>query len=169
MTDPTIDRRNLLAAGAMVTLGAAALGSAEAVAQAPAAAGPAGKAFAPQPVPLPFDPKSITGLSERLLVSHHDNNYVGAVKRLGAISTQFAGIDPIKAPGFTVNGLKREELIAWNSMILHELYFAGLGGTSRPGRMLGQLIERDFGSFDRSFSFFHKVNNLSGCAHPNII
>ena len=39
MTDPTIDRRNLLAAGAMVTLGAAALGSAEAVAQAPAAAG----------------------------------------------------------------------------------------------------------------------------------
>jgi Fe-Mn family superoxide dismutase len=78
-----IDRRNLLAAGAMVTLGAAALGSAEAVAQAPAAAGPAGKAFAPQPVPLPFDPKSITGLSERLLVSHHDNNYVGAVSGSG--------------------------------------------------------------------------------------
>lgn len=162
MTDPTIDRRNLLAAGAMVTLGAAALGSAEAVAQAPAAAGPAGKAFAPQPVPQPFDPKSITGLSERLLVSHHDNNYVGAVKRLGAISTQFAGIDPIKAPGFTVNGLKREELIAWNSMILHELYFAGLGGTSRPGRMLGQLIERDFGSFDRWAAEFTGMGKALG-------
>ena len=37
--------------------------------------------------------------------------------------------------GFVVNGLKREELIAWNSMILHELYFAGLGAEHRPGAL----------------------------------
>ena len=53
------------------------------------------------------------------------------------------------APGFTLNGLKREELIAWNSMILHEIYFAGLGGASRPGARLSQAIERDFGSHAR--------------------
>ena len=100
MTDPKIDRRNLLAAGAMMTVGAAALASTDAVAQTPAAAvGPAGRAFAPQPIALPFDPKAIAGLSERLLVSHHDNNYVGAVKRLGAITTQFASLDAAKAPG----------------------------------------------------------------------
>ena len=37
------------------------------------------------------------------------------------------------APVFVVNGLKREELIAANSMIIHELYFDGLGGEGDPG------------------------------------
>jgi Fe-Mn family superoxide dismutase len=142
MTDTQIDRRNLIAAGAMLSAGASAL----APLAASAAATPAGPSFAPTPIPLPFDPKAITGLSEKLLVSHHDNNYVGAVKRLGAISSQFAALDPTTAPVFTTNGLKREELIAYNSMILHELYFSGLGAPTRPGKALAAAIERDFGS-----------------------
>jgi Fe-Mn family superoxide dismutase len=85
-----------------------------AAAQGPAATA-AGQAFAPKALPLPFDPASIAGLSEKLLTSHHDNNYVGAVKRLSAITAQFAALDPASAPGFLVTGLKREELIAWNS------------------------------------------------------
>lgn len=35
--------------------------------------------------PLPFDPSTLHGLSERLLRSHHENNYTGAVKRLNPI------------------------------------------------------------------------------------
>jgi Fe-Mn family superoxide dismutase len=116
--------------------------------------------FTPQP--LPFAPSSIVGLSEKLLVSHHDNNYVGAVKRLGAIQTQFAALDPATAPGFQLNGLKREELIAWNSMILHELYFAGLGAPSRPGQALGAAIERDFGSHARWASEFANMGKALG-------
>src|SRR5687767_8393060 len=79
-----------------------------------------------EPKPLPFDPKAVPGLSERLLTSHHKNNYGGAVRRLGQITQAFATLDPATAPGFQLNGLKREELSAWNSMILHELYFSGL-------------------------------------------
>jgi hypothetical protein len=60
--------------------------------------------------PMPFDPKSITGISEKVLVSHYENNYVGAVKRLNAIGTQLAELDFAKAPIFVINGLKREEL-----------------------------------------------------------
>ncbi len=142
MSDIVIDRRHLIAAGAALTVGASAL----APMAARAAVASAGPSFAPQPLPLPFDPKAITGLSEKLLVSHHDNNYVGAVKRLGAISGQFAALDPATAPGFAINGLKREELNAWNSMILHELYFSGFGAPSRPGKALAAAIERDFGS-----------------------
>jgi Fe-Mn family superoxide dismutase len=142
MTDTLIDRRNLLAAGAMLSAGASAL----APLAASAATASAGPSFAPTPVPLPFDPKAITGLSEKLLISHHDNNYVGAVKRLGAISSQFTALDPATAPVFTLNGLKREELIAYNSMILHELYFSGLGAPTLPGKALAAAIERDFGS-----------------------
>ena len=103
--------------------------------------------FAPKP--LPFDPKSVPGLSERLLTSHHANNYGGAVRRLGKIVETFAALDPATADVFTLNGLKREELIAWNSMILHELYFAGLGQPTNPSPVLAQAIERDFGSQDR--------------------
>ena len=145
MTEAMIDRRNLLTAGAMITVGAATL--APAVASAAAAATPsATSGYTPQAAPLPFDPKTIAGLSEKLLVSHHDNNYVGAVKRLGAIEGQLAALDLTTAPNFVINGLKREELIAWNSMILHEIYFAGIGAPNRPGVALASAIERDFGS-----------------------
>ena len=70
--------------------------------------------------PLPFDPKSIKGFSEEILTSHYENNYSGAVKRLNALTEQLAGPDYAKAPVFVVNGLKREALIAANSMILNE-------------------------------------------------
>jgi Fe-Mn family superoxide dismutase len=62
--------------------------------------------------PLARDPKSIEGLSEKLLMSHYENNYGGAVKRLNAITVQLAKLDFAKAPVFMINGLKREELIA---------------------------------------------------------
>ena len=69
----------------------------------------------------------------RLIVSHYENNYGGAVNRLNAITAQLAELDFATAPGFVINGLKREELIASNSMILHELFFASLGEESAAG------------------------------------
>jgi hypothetical protein len=57
-----------------------------------------------------------------------------------------SGDDP---PVFVVNGLKREELVASNSMILHELFFASLGAESEPEGELRDALARDFGSVDR--------------------
>jgi Fe-Mn family superoxide dismutase len=153
-----LDRRSVISAA--IAVGTLAASSA-ALAQAPAAA-VAGGPYVPQAKPLPFDPKGIAGLSERLLVSHHDNNYSGAVKRLGAITTQFAGLEPAKTPGFVLNGLKREELIAWNSMILHELYFAGLGASTTMSPGLEQQIRMDFGSHDRWASEFSAMGKALG-------
>ena len=99
--------------------------------------------------PLSCDPARIKGMSERLIISHYENNYGGAVKRLNQIAEQLAGLNFNTAPNFLINGLKREELIATNSMILHELFFEGLGDESAPGKELGAAIARDFGSFDR--------------------
>jgi Fe-Mn family superoxide dismutase len=112
--------------------------------------------------PLPFDPKTIKGLSERILVSHYENNYTGAVNRLNAITAQLAGLDYASAPGYLVNGLKREELIATNSMILHELYFAGLGEESRAGAALADAIARDFGGMDRWRAEFVAMGKAQG-------
>ena len=115
-----------------------------------------------QPKPMPFDPKSIAGISEKVLVSHYENNYVGAVKRLNAIGTQLAELDFAKAPNFVINGLKREELIAWNSKLLHEIYFASLGGDVQADAMLGRAIERDFGSHDRWAAEFGAMGKALG-------
>ena len=153
---PTVEtnRRELLAAGAAL---AALATASEAIAQPTA---PPQPAFAPQP--LPFEPASLGWLSEKLIVSHHDNNYVGAVTRLGAIRTEIGKLDMAKAPGFQVNGLKREELIAWNSMILHELYFAGLVKPAPVAPELARAIERDFGSMDRWTGEFSAMGKALG-------
>ncbi len=112
--------------------------------------------------PLPFDPRKIKGLSEKILVSHHENNYSGAVRRLNAITEQLANVDFDKAPGFMINGLKREELIAANSMILHEAYFAGIGDPNQPAKALADAITRDFGSMDRWRSEFVAMGKAQG-------
>jgi superoxide dismutase, Fe-Mn family len=100
--------------------------------------------------PLTVDLSRLDGLSQRLVASHHENNYAGAVKRLNAIRQQLSQLDWAAAPVFTINGLKREELIAANSAWLHELYFDALGGNGQlPDCGLSIAIERDFGSVDR--------------------
>ena len=98
--------------------------------------------------PLSCNPAKLKGLSEKLIVSHYENNYGGAVKRLSAITAQLKSLDFVAAPVFVVNGLKREELIASNSMILHELYFASLGAESQPDVDLRGALARDFGSME---------------------
>jgi Fe-Mn family superoxide dismutase len=100
-------------------------------------------------LPLPFKPHRLDGLSDRLLVSHYENHYGGAVRRLNAIEGRLAGLDPAATPVFDLNGLGRERLIATNSMILHEAYFDALGGSGEPGGGLARALERDFGSVDR--------------------
>jgi Fe-Mn family superoxide dismutase len=152
-----LERTSLAAAGLVA---AAELRSEPANAQAaPAAGRPAIKY---EIKPLPFDPQKIKGLSEKILVSHYENNYGGAVKRLNAITEQLANLDYDKAPGFVINGLKREELIATNSMILHEIYFNGLGDPSHPGADLAAAIERDFGGMEKWRSEFVAMGKAEG-------
>jgi Fe-Mn family superoxide dismutase len=104
--------------------------------------------------PLLLKPQWMNGLSERLLVSHYENNYAGALRRLNAIRARLADFDWARAPTFEINGLKREELIAASSVNLHEIYFESLGGhgdnlptgLDEPPAGLAQALERDFGS-----------------------
>ena len=155
-----IERRNFMRAGLIVgTAAAASMIEQPSLAQgAPQGA----KAMTYEPKPLSIDPKSINGISEKILVSHYENNYVGAVKRLNAIGAQLADLDFAKAPNFVVNGLKREELIAANSMILHEIYFDGLGGGGTPKNALIDAIMRDFGSLERWRSEFSAMGKAQG-------
>jgi superoxide dismutase, Fe-Mn family len=64
---------------------------------------------------LACDPTRIKGLSEKLIVSHYENNYGGAVRRLNAITEQLTELDFATAQIFVINGLKREEFWAISS------------------------------------------------------
>ena len=149
------NRRDFIALAAGVTLAATAT---DALAQQ--------QASAPKPQfeikKLPFDPAKVKGLSEKLLQSHWENNYSGAVKRLNAIGAQLASLDFASAPVFVVNGLKREELIAANSMIIHELYFDCLAGEGEPKGALAEQMAKDFGSVARWQAEFVAIGKALG-------
>jgi Fe-Mn family superoxide dismutase len=101
-----------------------------------------------QPVPLPFASGKLTGLSEKMIVSHHDNNYAGAIKNLNKVEEQLAAIGK-ETPGFLVAGLKERELTFTNSMILHEQYFGNLGGDGKAGGAIQQKLTASYGSFGK--------------------
>jgi Fe-Mn family superoxide dismutase len=111
-------------------------------------------AFAPvepgghKPVPLPFNPAKLPGLSERLLTSHHDNNYTGAVKNLNAVELELAKITK-DTPGFQVSSLRERELTYANSAYLHERYFENLGGDGKPAGDFAKALSAQFGSATR--------------------
>ena len=54
--------------------------------------------------PLGCDPQRVKGMSERLIVSHYENNYGGAVKRLNLIAEQLAELDFNSAPSSSSMG-----------------------------------------------------------------
>ena len=122
-----MNRRNAIGAMGMGIAGAAALGQAKAADLPPAL--PPAFSGGHQPQPLKFDPAKLTGLSEKLIRSHYDNNYIGSVRTLNMIEGRLAAAMADKdLPPVVYGGLKREELHRTGSVILHELYFGALGG-----------------------------------------
>lgn len=141
-----IARRQFVGLGAAGVIAASAL-------PALAAGKKPGAAKLPTPTPpgkhavrnLPFDPKKLAGLSESLLVSHHDNNYAGAIKNLNKAEMELAATTK-DTPGFVVSALRERELLFTNSMILHEHYFANLGGGGKLGGNIEKTIADNFGT-----------------------
>jgi Fe-Mn family superoxide dismutase len=164
----SISRREVLGSIGTITVGAPALllaaeggkPAAPAPGALPAAHAPgaAGGAFAGKHAiaPLPFDPKKLTGISERMITSHHDNNYVAAVKNLNKVEEQLAAVGK-DSPGFLVSGLKERELTFTNSLILHEHYFGNLGGNGKPGGAIEKRLAAGYGSLGRWEEHFRAV------------
>jgi Fe-Mn family superoxide dismutase len=100
--------------------------------------------------PLFCRPWTLNGISPRLIESHYENDYGNALDRLNAITEELEALDPATTPGHVVGRLKRDEATVLNSTLLHELYFASLGGDGRtPPEHMAEAIARDFGSVKR--------------------
>ena len=107
-------------------------------------------------------PWTLNGLSLALIESHYENNYGGALRRLNAITAQIEALDFEKTPAHVLNGLKREQLVALNSTLLHELYFASLGGDGQPTKAMSEVLARDFGSLERWRAEFRAMGYALG-------
>lgn len=148
----TMNRRELLGVvavgGPTIALAAAIEKTASAApkdAKGSGAAAGAASVFAGKhlPVPLPFAPSKLTGISEKMIVSHHDNNYTAAIKNLNKVEEQL-GVVSKDTPGFVVAGLKERELTFTNSMILHEEYFGNLGGNGKADGAIQQKLTASY-------------------------
>lgn len=110
-----------------------------------------------EPIPLRCDTQRLEGLSEKLIVSHYENNYCGAIRRLNIITEQIAITEWSSSPAYIPNGMKREQLLTYNSMVLHELYFDSLGGNGHVAEDMSKALARDFGSHERWAAEFTAV------------
>src|ERR1700704_2538769 len=103
-----------------------------------------------QLAPLYCRPWTLNGISARLIESHYEHNYGAALNRLNAISEEIEQLDFSSTSNQSLARLKRDEIVALNSTLLHELYFASLGGDGRfVPDALASTIAKDFGSVDR--------------------
>jgi Fe-Mn family superoxide dismutase len=99
--------------------------------------------------PLFCRPWTLNGISPRLIESHYEYNYGEAVHRLNAVTDELAALDVAAAAPQALGRLKQEQAGLLNSVLLHEVYFASLGGDGRtlPATM-SEAIARDLGSVD---------------------
>jgi superoxide dismutase, Fe-Mn family len=97
--------------------------------------------------PLFCRPWTLNGISPRLIESHYENNYGTSLNRLNDITEKIEQLDLKKTPGSIVKHLHQEQSRLLNSTLLHELYFASLGGDGRTlPETITAAITRDFGS-----------------------
>ncbi len=111
--------------------------------------------------PLPFDAKKLNGISEKMMVSHHDNNYTGAVKNLNKVEGELANVNK-DTPGYLVAGLRERELTYTNSLIFHEHYFGNLGGNGKASGGIEKLLAKTYGSFARWEELFRATGMALG-------
>ncbi len=137
-----LSRRQALAAAATAVAAPSTMARAEDSAAVPVKPGKH------QLVPLPFDPKKLKGLSERLLVSHHENNYGGALKNLNKVELDLITVNK-DTPGYMVSGLRERELQFYNSVVLHEHYFGNLGGNGKVSGPIEKALADGFGGAGR--------------------
>lgn len=115
------------------------------------------------PKPLPFDPTKLSGISEKLIRSHHENNYTGAVKALNVVEQHLVELGKMKdMPAYLYGDLKREELIRTGSVVLHEKYFSNLGGNGKADGGALKMIQQSFGDYGTWEAEFKRTANSLG-------
>jgi superoxide dismutase, Fe-Mn family len=112
--------------------------------------------------PLAFEPNKLDGISERIIVSHWENNYAGSVRALNVIKKRLsAALLEEGLPAFVYNDLKREHLLRTGSVVLHELYFENLSPPKTQSSELNKSLSAAFATPDAWFGGRFGLGNVS--------
>jgi superoxide dismutase, Fe-Mn family len=157
-----MERREFISTGSIAAIGALMTSSTAAAEDALSKDKPLnlGRAFSTEvkPTPLPFNPRKLTKISEKMIQSHWENNYMASVRALNGAKKKLVEVSSIKdTPPFLYNGLKREHLMRTGSVVFHNMYFGNLGGSGKPGSSIQKNIANEFGSFENWESEFRRV------------
>lgn len=103
--------------------------------------------------PKPLKYEELRGFLSRDQISvHHTAHYGGALKSLLQIEGELEGADRSRANAnyAPLRELKREEVHALNSVLLHELYFDGMNAApGGAGEATRDVLKKRFGSVER--------------------
>ncbi len=103
--------------------------------------------------------RGLNGLPDAL-VEHHLKLYAGYVRNLNLLRRRLEGTEP-GTPEFSE--LHRRVGFEVNGMRLHELYFENLSPAGRgPGAAIGEVLSRDWGSFDAWRREFAAIGAMRG-------
>ncbi len=113
------------------------------------------------PASKPFTPKdyshllgNLPGMSEKQLQNHFEL-YKGYVKKVNEIEEKLASVDAASANYSygEVSELLRRRPVAYNGVILHELFFENLSSRATTASSeLKDELNREFGSFENWFA-----------------
>lgn len=110
------------------------------------------------PQPLPYEPDALDGISRQLTEWHHDTHYVGYVKGRNAVEKRLAEMRD-NGDFADVRAAKLNESHNASGQILHEIYYAILGGDGEvdPELAVYAKMEEDFGSYENWLMEFKAV------------
>lgn len=93
--------------------------------------------------------EGLDGISKDL-IEQHFGLYKGYVANLNALRKELAEGREAGASGPQVADRRRRFGFEYNGVVLHELYFSNMvPGGSRPGQGIIDLLERQFGSYEK--------------------
>ncbi len=113
---------------------------------------------------LPYDYGDLAPfLSEQLLKVHHDGHHKKYVDQANGLLEKF---DKARADGATLNMKCEAQALAFNvgGLHLHSLYWENMrptsnGGGGKPGGLIADALDKEFGSYDRFKKEFTEAAN----------
>lgn len=107
---------------------------------------------------LPFT--SLSGISDKTLMIHHDKLYAGYVAKKNEIGEKLAplshggDVSSANQSYSELRALKDGETFAVNGVYLHEWYFDVLGGDGKPTGSLVDDLAAKYGSLENFLAYF---------------
>jgi Fe-Mn family superoxide dismutase len=114
-------------------------------------------------MPLPYDYKALAPtISEELLRLHHDKHHAAYVNGANAILQKLEKARKENAD-LDMKAISKEYSFHFGGLFLHETFWRNMAptgtGGGKPGGKIGDIINKEFGSFDRFKKEFSAVAN----------